>query len=87
MTHDELLSHVAEHAGLPGRAEAERTVGAVLPVLGERLSWPVGQALAEDLPASLAASLRDVCPHQDFNLAGSGKRRRSRPDTPGRIVP
>ncbi|KFA91980.1 DUF2267 domain-containing protein [Archangium violaceum] len=69
MTYDELLSHVAEHAGLPGRAEAERIVGAVLPVLGERLSWPVVQALAEDLPASLAASLRDVVPHQDFNLA------------------
>ncbi|WNG59889.1 DUF2267 domain-containing protein [Archangium gephyra] len=69
MTYDELLSHVAEHAGLPGRAEAERIVGAVLSVLGERLSWPVVQALAEDLPASLAASLRDVVPHQDFNLA------------------
>ncbi|AKJ06096.1 DUF2267 domain-containing protein [Archangium gephyra] len=69
MTHDELLSHVAEHAGLPGREEAERTVGAVLSVLGERLSWPVVQALAEDLPAPLATRLRDVSPHQDFNLA------------------
>ncbi|OJT26115.1 hypothetical protein BO221_09840 [Archangium sp. Cb G35] len=69
MTYDELLSHVAEHAGLPGRVEAERIVGAVLSVLGERLSWPVVQALAEDLPASLAASLRDAVPHQDFNLA------------------
>ncbi|HEX5754005.1 MAG TPA: DUF2267 domain-containing protein [Archangium sp.] len=69
MTHEELLSQVAEHAGLPGREEAERTLGAVLSVLGERLSWPVVQALAEDLPAPLAESLRDVRPHQDFNLA------------------
>ncbi|MCY1075933.1 DUF2267 domain-containing protein [Archangium lansingense] len=69
MTHDELLSHVAEHAGLPGRQEAERTVRAVLEVLGERLSWPVVQALAEDLPDSLAAGVRGVAPHQDFNLA------------------
>jgi uncharacterized protein (DUF2267 family) len=69
MTHDELLSHVAEHAGLPDRQGAERTVRAVLEVLGERLSWPIIQALAEDLPAPLAASVRGVSPHQDFNLA------------------
>ncbi|WP_375766908.1 DUF2267 domain-containing protein [Archangium gephyra] len=69
MMHDELLSHVAEHAGLSGRQEAERTVRVVLEVVGERLSWPVVQALAEDLPAPLAEPLRSVAPHQDFNLA------------------
>ncbi|QRO00210.1 DUF2267 domain-containing protein [Archangium violaceum] len=69
MTHDELLSHVAEHAGLPGLEAAERTVRAVLEVIGERLAWPVVQSLAEDLPEPLAAGLRGVTPHQVFNLA------------------
>lgn len=69
MTHEELVSHVAGRAGLPGTKEAERTIRAVLAVLGERLSWPVIQAVAEDLPASLATSLREVTPHQTFNLA------------------
>lgn len=82
MTHDELLSHVAEHAGLPGQQEAERTVRAVLEVLGERLSWPVIQALAEDLPAPLAAGLRGVVPHQDFNLAELHARVASRTRVP-----
>lgn len=87
MTHDELLSHVAGHAGLPDRQEAERTVRAVLEVLGERLSWPVVQALAEDLPAPLAASLRGVDPHQDFNLAELHARVASRTGAPlGRAV-
>lgn len=69
MTHEELVSHVASRAGLPGMQEAERTVRAVLAVLGERLSWPVIQAVAEELPGSLASSLREVTPHQTFNLA------------------
>ncbi len=69
MTHDEFLSHVADRTGLPGLEAAERTVRAVLETLGERLSWPLIQAVAEDLPAPLAASLRGVTPHQDFNLA------------------
>lgn len=82
MTHEELLSHVVEHAGLPGRQEGERTVRAVLGVLGERLSWPVLQALAEDLPAPLAASLRGVVPHQDFNLAELHARVAGRTEVP-----
>lgn len=87
MTHDELLSHVAGHAGLPDRREAERTVRAVLEVLGERLSWPVVQALAEDLPTPLAESLRGVEPHQDFNLAEFHARVASRTGAPlGRAV-
>ncbi|WP_257453772.1 DUF2267 domain-containing protein [Archangium lipolyticum] len=69
MTHDELLSHVSAHAGLPGPEAAERTVRAVLEVIGERLAWPVVQSLAEDLPGPLAAGLRGVTPHQVFNLA------------------
>ncbi|XXF76277.1 DUF2267 domain-containing protein [Myxococcaceae bacterium GXIMD 01537] len=69
MTHDELLSHVAEHAGLRGPEEAGRVVRAVLEVLRERLTWPVLQSLAEDLPAPLTASLRGGGAHQDFNLA------------------
>ncbi|MFL5357714.1 DUF2267 domain-containing protein [Archangium sp.] len=69
MTHEELVSHVVGRAGLPGMQEAERTVRAVLAVLGERLSWPVIQAVAEDLPGALATSLREVTPHQTFNLA------------------
>ena len=65
----------------------ERTVRAVLEVLGERLSWPVVQALAEDLPAPLAASLRGVEPHQDFNLAELHARVASRTGAPlGRAV-
>ena len=87
MTHDELLSHVAGHAGLADRQEAERTVRAVLEVLGERLSGPVLQALAEDLPAPLAASLRGGVPHQDFNLAQLHARVASRTGGPlGRAV-
>lgn len=69
MTREELLSHVAERGGLPGVEAAERVVRAVLEVLCERLSWPVIQALADDLPTPLTASLRDVSPHQVFNLA------------------
>ncbi|WNG45428.1 DUF2267 domain-containing protein [Archangium minus] len=69
MTREELLSHVAERGGLPGVEAAERVVRAVLEVLGERLSWPVIQALVDDLPSPLAASLRDVTPNQVFNLA------------------
>ena len=68
MTYDELLSHVAEHAGLPGREEAARTVRVVLEGIGERLSWPALEALAEELPAPLAEHLRGVTPHQDFDL-------------------
>jgi uncharacterized protein (DUF2267 family) len=87
MTHDELLFHLAGHAGLSDRQEAERTVRAVLEVLGERLSWPVIQTLAEDLPAPLAASLRGVVPHQDFNLAEFHARVASRTGVPlGRAV-
>jgi uncharacterized protein (DUF2267 family) len=69
LTHEEFLSHVAERAGLSGPEEAARTVRAVLEVIGERLNWPVIQAVVEDLPAPLAASLRGVIPHQVFNLA------------------
>jgi uncharacterized protein (DUF2267 family) len=40
MAQDELLSHVAERAGLSGLEAAERTVRAVLGVICERLIWP-----------------------------------------------
>ncbi|PTL76008.1 DUF2267 domain-containing protein [Vitiosangium sp. GDMCC 1.1324] len=69
MTYDEFLSYVAERAGLPGVEASECTIRAVLEVIGERLSWPIIQALAEDLPDALAVSLRRVIPHQVFNLA------------------
>lgn len=69
MTRDELLSHVAERAGLPGLQEAERTVRVVLGVISEQLSWPTVQALAEDLPLPLCSNLRDGGSHQDFDLA------------------
>ncbi|MBN1208953.1 MAG: DUF2267 domain-containing protein [Myxococcaceae bacterium] len=60
---------MAERAGLPGEEEAERTVRTVLGILCGRLTWPSLQSLAEDLPASLAESLRGVTPNQDFDLA------------------
>jgi uncharacterized protein (DUF2267 family) len=69
MRSEEFLSHVAERTGLSGLGEAERTVRTVLGVLRERLTWPVLQALAEDLPASLSTSLLSGGPHQDFDLA------------------
>lgn len=68
MTHDELLSHVVERAGLSGPEEAERTVRAVLEVLSERLAWQELQALAEELPAPLARDLRGEGYPQDFDL-------------------
>jgi len=81
MTRDELLSQVAAHTGL-AEVEAERTVGAVLAVLGERLSWPVLQALAEDLPASWAGPLLGGAHGQDFALADLHARVASRLEVP-----
>jgi uncharacterized protein (DUF2267 family) len=69
MTHEEFLSRVAEHTGLSGMEEAGGVVRTVLGVLGERLREPVLQALEEDLPAPLAASLRGGGERQDFSLA------------------
>ena len=69
MTYDKLLSQVAERAGLPGQADAERTVLAVLGALCERLGWPAIQSLVEDLPAQLAPSLPGTSFHQEFELA------------------
>jgi uncharacterized protein (DUF2267 family) len=69
MTYDELLSHVAERAGLPGLEAAKQTVRAVLEVISERLAWSEIQALTEDLPAPLAESLHGGGSHQDFDLA------------------
>jgi uncharacterized protein (DUF2267 family) len=68
MTQDELLSHIAERAGLPGLEEAARTARAVLEALGERVSWPTLQALGEDLPAPLMAGLGSLEHGQDFDL-------------------
>lgn len=68
MTYSELLSHVAERSGLASPQQAERTVRAVLGVIRERLSWPTLQALAEDLPAPLAASLRVAGTPEEFDL-------------------
>lgn len=69
MTYTELLSHVAERAGLPGVQESERTVRSVLASVCERMSWAAIQVLMEDLPAPLSACLSEVVPHQEFNLA------------------
>lgn len=69
MTRDELLSHVAERAGLPGPQEAERTVRVVLGVISEQLSGPTVQALAEDLPPPLSSSLHAGGPHPSLDLA------------------
>ena len=67
MMRDELLSHVATHAGVAA-GEAERTVAVVLGVLGERLGWHALQALAEDLPEPWAERLLGGAHGQDFEL-------------------
>ncbi|EPX59879.1 hypothetical protein D187_002623 [Cystobacter fuscus DSM 2262] len=69
MMNEELLSDVAEHTGQAGTQEAEHTVHTVLEVLSERLSWPVIEAVADDLPGSLTAGMREGVDRQDFNLA------------------
>ena len=69
MMHEELLSDVAEHTGQAGTQDAERTVRAVLEILSERLSWPVIEAVADDLPGALTAGLREGVDRQDFDLA------------------
>lgn len=66
---DELLSHVAEHTGQSDTRAAEHTLRTVLAVLGERLREPLIQAVADDLPGSLAEGLREGEGHQEFNLA------------------
>lgn len=69
MTREDLLSQVAERAGLAGLEEAAEIVRTVLAVICERLSWPVIQALAEELPVPLSTSLRPGIPRQEFDLA------------------
>lgn len=82
MTRDELLAPVAMHTGLADAAEVERTVDAVLEVLGQRLSWPALQALADDLPAPWAERLRDGAHGQDFMLADFHERVADRLEVP-----
>jgi len=87
MMNEELLSHVAEHTGQADTREAEHTVRVVLGILGERLSWPVLQAVADDLPGSWAAGSREGAARQDFNLAELHARVASRMQVPlGRAV-
>ncbi|OJH35967.1 DUF2267 domain-containing protein [Cystobacter ferrugineus] len=87
MMNEELLSDVAEHTGQAGIQDAERTVRAVLDILGERLSWPVIEAVADDLPGSLTAGLRDGVDRQDFDLAEFQARVADRMQVPlGRAV-
>lgn len=69
MTHDELVSHVAEHAGLSGPEAAERAVCVVLGGVCEQLSWQGIQALAEDLPAPLGARVRQWAPGRPMTVA------------------
>jgi uncharacterized protein (DUF2267 family) len=69
MTREELLSQVAERAGLAGLEEAAQTVRTVLAVICERLDWPVIQALAEELPVPLPTGSRLGGPQQGFDLA------------------
>lgn len=69
MTREELLSQVAERAGLADLEEAEQTVRTVLAVICEWLSWSVIQALAEELPVPLPTGLRAGGPRQGVELA------------------
>jgi uncharacterized protein (DUF2267 family) len=69
MTREELLSKVAERAGLAGLEEAAQTARTVLAVICERLDWQVIQALAEELPVPLPTGLRSGGPQQGFDLA------------------
>lgn len=69
MTREELLSQVAERAGLAGLEEAAQTVRAVLAVLCERLSWPTIQALSGELPVPLPTGMRGGSPQEGFDLA------------------
>jgi uncharacterized protein (DUF2267 family) len=68
MTREELLSQVAERAGLAGLEEAAQTAHTVLAVICERLDWPVIQALAEELPVPLPTGSRMGGPQQGFDL-------------------
>ncbi|MFY0582952.1 DUF2267 domain-containing protein [Cystobacter fuscus] len=87
MMNEELLSDVAEHTGQAGTQEAEHTVHMVLEVLSERLSWPVIEAVADDLPGSLTAGLREGVDRQDFDLAEFQARVADRMQVPlGRAV-
>jgi uncharacterized protein (DUF2267 family) len=60
MTEGEILDEVAQAAGLRDAAAAERATRAVLTLLGERLAHAEADALAGELPARLADSLRDA---------------------------
>jgi uncharacterized protein (DUF2267 family) len=87
MTREELLSQVAERAGLAGLEEAAQTVRTVLAIICERLSWPVIQTLAEELPVSLSTGLRSGGPRQELDLAElQGRVARSENVRPGFAV-
>ncbi|ATB31952.1 DUF2267 domain-containing protein [Melittangium boletus] len=69
MTRDEILSRVAERMGLSRQEDAEPVVRTVLESIGERLSGPMRQALAEDLPSLQAENPPSEEPSVDFPLA------------------
>jgi len=58
MAIDDLTQAVLERGALETESEAERTVQAVLSVLAERLSRSEAEALADELPATWAETLR-----------------------------
>jgi uncharacterized protein (DUF2267 family) len=68
MTHEELVDEVMGHAGLGSPAEAERAIRAVFEVLAERVSRSEAEALADELPATLAEPLRHGHYERDFDL-------------------
>ncbi len=65
----EVETRVQERTGLENERQAASAVHAVLEVLGERLSHLEAEALADDLPPALGASLRSERHGETFSLA------------------